>query len=72
MQHNEFDNRLAVVTGASSGIGYALTTGLLQAGARVLAMSRHQGELGALQEHYGEGVWGAMEPKTNVSSESHR
>ncbi|EPF1905230.1 SDR family oxidoreductase [Pseudomonas aeruginosa] len=54
MQHNEFDNRLAVVTGASSGIGYALTTGLLQAGARVLAMSRHQGELGALQEHYGE------------------
>lgn len=49
---NEFHNRLAVVTGASSGIGLAVTEQLLEQGARVLAMSRQIGGLGELAERY--------------------
>lgn len=51
---NEFEQRLAVVTGASSGIGLAVCEQLLQRGARVLAMSRSLGELGPLLERYPE------------------
>ena len=55
---NEFKDRLAVVTGASSGIGLALCAALLQRGARVLAMSRSVGGLGQLLESYPEQmVW---------------
>lgn len=50
--HNEFTQRLAVVTGASSGIGLAITERLLQQGARVLAMSRSQGPLAELQQGF--------------------
>ena len=50
--HNEFTQRLAVVTGASSGIGLAITEHLLQQGARVLAMSRSQGPLAELQQGF--------------------
>lgn len=45
---SEFQDRLAVVTGASSGIGLALCAALLQRGAQVLAMSRSLGGLDAL------------------------
>ncbi|MBC8651296.1 SDR family oxidoreductase [Pseudomonas sp. MTM4] len=51
---SEFKDRLAVVTGASSGIGLALCAALLQRGARVLAMSRSLGGLGQLIETYPE------------------
>ncbi|WP_217475317.1 SDR family NAD(P)-dependent oxidoreductase [Stutzerimonas stutzeri] len=51
---NEFKDRLAVVTGASSGIGLALCAALLQRGARVLAMARSVGGLGQLLESYPE------------------
>ncbi|WP_313088898.1 SDR family oxidoreductase [Pseudomonas sp.] len=51
---NEFKDRLAVVTGASSGIGLALCSALLQRGARVLGMSRSLGGLGQLIEAYPE------------------
>jgi NAD(P)-dependent dehydrogenase (short-subunit alcohol dehydrogenase family) len=54
MMKNEFNERLAVVTGASSGIGLALCTALLQRGARVLAMSRSLGGLAQLMETYPE------------------
>lgn len=50
----EFQDRLAVVTGASSGIGLALCAALLPRGVKVLAMSRSLGELPALQQIYGE------------------
>ncbi|TFB40998.1 SDR family NAD(P)-dependent oxidoreductase [Pseudomonas sp. F01002] len=50
----EFQDRLAVVTGASSGIGLALCAALLPRGVKVLAMSRTLGELPALQQIYGE------------------
>lgn len=48
----EFSQRLAVITGASSGIGLALTAMLLQRGARVLTMSRTAGDLTALLPNY--------------------
>lgn len=48
----EFQDRLAVITGASSGIGFALCAALLQCGARVLAMSRSLRELRSLQASY--------------------
>lgn len=51
---SEFEGRLVVVTGASSGIGLALCTVLLQRGARVLAMSRAPGELQPLLARYAE------------------
>ena len=48
----EFKDRLAVVTGASSGIGLAVCTSLLQRGAQVLAMSRTFGGLQTLHDSY--------------------
>ncbi|MGF6469549.1 SDR family NAD(P)-dependent oxidoreductase [Paraburkholderia youngii] len=50
----DFEGRLAVVTGASSGIGLATTRRLLNNGARVLAMSRTKGGLAALQSTFDE------------------
>ncbi|MFC0397896.1 SDR family NAD(P)-dependent oxidoreductase [Paraburkholderia rhizosphaerae] len=50
---DEFENRVAVVTGASSGIGLESTRRLLDHGARVLAMSRTIGGLNHLQSRYG-------------------
>jgi len=56
----EMENRLAVVTGASSGIGLALCRLLLQAGGRVLAFSRTRGGLAELLAVYPEQlVWQA-------------
>ncbi|KGK84286.1 SDR family oxidoreductase [Pseudomonas stutzeri] len=49
---SEFLDRLAVITGASSGIGLALCAALLQRGARVLAMSRTLGGLEPLLQSY--------------------
>lgn len=42
--------RLALVTGASRGIGYAVALGLAQAGAHVIALARTQGGLEALDD----------------------
>lgn len=56
--HNEFLDRLAVVTGASSGIGLAVSRQLLERGSRVLAMSRQAGALAALAETFdGQLTW---------------
>ncbi|MGE8502340.1 MAG: SDR family NAD(P)-dependent oxidoreductase [Pseudomonas sp.] len=49
-----FQQRLAVVTGASSGIGLAVCELLLQRGARVLAFSRGLGALESLRTQYPE------------------
>ena len=50
--NSEFNNRLSVVTGASSGIGLVLTESLLNAGSSVIAMARHPGELEKLRDLY--------------------
>ncbi|CAI8904806.1 Short-chain dehydrogenase [Pseudomonas sp. IT-347P] len=52
--NSEFTNRLAVVTGASSGIGLVLTESLLSAGASVIAMARNPGGLEKLQGLYAD------------------
>lgn len=49
---SEFADRLVLITGASSGIGLALSAQLLQQGARVLGMARHALGLQALQQRY--------------------
>jgi NAD(P)-dependent dehydrogenase (short-subunit alcohol dehydrogenase family) len=54
MMKTEFQDRLAVITGASSGIGLAVCAALLSRGAKVLAMSRSPGELPALQQIHGD------------------
>lgn len=53
MSH-EFNPGLGVVTGASSGIGLAVTQRLLERGSKVIAMSRQIGGLGELVERFGE------------------
>lgn len=64
----EFQDRLAVVTGGSSGIGLALCTALLQRGARVLTLSRSIGGLQPLQEHYsGRLFWQAGDVTSDES-----
>lgn len=52
--NNQFEGRLAVVTGGSSGIGLALCDALLQQGARVLTMARSVQGLRSLQYSYPE------------------
>jgi NADP-dependent 3-hydroxy acid dehydrogenase YdfG len=43
---SEFDNKVAVVTGASSGVGAATATLLAARGAKVVLVGRHKGHLG--------------------------
>lgn len=52
--HDDFKHRVAVVTGASSGIGLAVTQALLDRGANVLAMSRKRGGLDALHAQHSD------------------
>ena len=51
---SEFNNRVAVVTGASSGIGLAVVQRLLSQEATVVAMSRSRGGLAGLKEVHGD------------------
>src|SRR6202008_4740333 len=44
-------SRIALVTGASRGIGYATALALARAGAHVVAVARTVGGLGALDDH---------------------
>jgi NAD(P)-dependent dehydrogenase (short-subunit alcohol dehydrogenase family) len=46
-----WQGHVAIVTGASSGIGWALAQVLVAAGIRVVAAARHKAKLEALQVH---------------------
>lgn len=48
--HHDFSGRLALVTGASRGLGYAVAQALAAAGAHVLLLGRTQGALEALYD----------------------
>jgi len=51
-----FENRVAIVTGASSGIGRAVALALAAEGARVLPVARRRDRLDALAVELGEAV----------------
>ena len=50
MTENSFEGRIALVTGASRGLGYALARELGSQGAHVLALARTVGGLEELDE----------------------
>jgi 3-oxoacyl-[acyl-carrier protein] reductase len=56
LPESELADRVAIVTGASRGIGEAIAQALLLRGARVAISSRHEDGLHAAQERLGKGV----------------
>ncbi|KJC53983.1 glucose dehydrogenase [Bradyrhizobium sp. LTSP849] len=53
---DELEGKIAVVTGAASGIGLASTEAMLAAGARVVTVDRDAGALKALRDKHGDAV----------------
>jgi len=49
-----FDDKIALVTGASRGLGFAVATALANAGAKVIALARTQGGLETLDDEIGD------------------
>ncbi|MET3940531.1 NAD(P)-dependent dehydrogenase (short-subunit alcohol dehydrogenase family) [Paenibacillus sp. PvP094] len=64
---NRFAGKVAVVTGAASGIGYAIAKRLVQEGASVLAADLNTERLDAIQGELGERFFGV---KANVTVEN--
>jgi ribitol 2-dehydrogenase len=52
----ELEGKVAVVTGAASGIGLATSQAMLAAGARVVMVDRNEAALGALNKKHGEAM----------------
>src|SRR5471032_1564411 len=52
----ELEGKVAVVTGAASGIGLASTKAMLAAGARVVMVDRDENALSAHRSEHGEAV----------------
>jgi NAD(P)-dependent dehydrogenase (short-subunit alcohol dehydrogenase family) len=64
------DGRVAVVTGASSGLGVALATGLAQAGTKLVIAARRRERLDKLAEELGSGGADVLPVTCDVSVEA--
>ncbi len=68
---NELEGKIAVVTGASSGIGKACLDVMVAAGAKVVAVARNREKLEALRDEHGNSVIplsiDLLEPKSRDS-----
>jgi ribitol 2-dehydrogenase len=53
---NELEGKVAVVTGAASGIGLASSEAMMAAGARVVMVDRDRAALNALRDQHGEAL----------------
>jgi len=61
-----FENKIALVTGASAGIGYGIAKALAEGGARVIITGRHAGKLDKAVEALGPNVSGVVADATSV------
>ncbi|CAA6679879.1 MULTISPECIES: SDR family oxidoreductase [unclassified Lentimonas] len=55
-KNTTLEGKVAAVTGGASGIGLASTTGMLEAGARVVVIDRDEAALATLHEEFGDRV----------------
>ena len=60
------DGRVAVVTGASSGLGVALATGLADAGARIVLAARREDRLDLLEKQLAQRDGAAERTRTST------
>lgn len=68
---NMLENKVAIVTGASSGIGYATAKLFAQEGAKVIVAARRQKELDTLVEEIRENGGEAKALAGDVTSEAY-
>lgn len=64
--HERFENKVAIVTGGASGIGYAITESLLNEGAKVVVADLNEQKMQEIEAAHGENV---LAIKTNVTVE---
>ena len=62
-------NKVAIITGASSGIGYATATLFAREGARVVAAARRQAELDTLVDDITQSGGHAVAPPWGAASD---
>jgi NAD(P)-dependent dehydrogenase (short-subunit alcohol dehydrogenase family) len=65
-----FDGKVAIVTGASSGIGKAVAQAFLFAGASVIAVGRNKPELESLTHDQGKLWWGQVDLRLPAAAET--
>lgn len=64
--HKRFENKVAIVTGGASGIGYAITESLLNEGVKVVIADLNEQKMQEIEAAHGENV---LAIKTNVTVE---
>lgn len=67
MTAKRFENKTAIVTGAASGIGYAITEGLINEGARVIGADLNEERLNEVEKELGQQFIGL---KADVTKEA--